>query len=193
MASVKWVSSGKPAENHLQTLQMLLFEFLEQEDQHKIKTDKTILYKNKSMIDQILYLKCKRCNHESILHAEVMHNLSIILPERTLHREMSYLNQNRHIFKCSKCSNKNTELVLGSEKNEDLNTFPDLNGIVNCGSCGGGIEEGRLRVLPDTNVCDKCSRSIINLSNEEDSDHNLESCSLCNAVMVLIIPQESGH
>ena len=45
MASVKWVSSGKPAENHLQTLQMLLFEFLEQEDQHKIKTDKTILYK----------------------------------------------------------------------------------------------------------------------------------------------------
>jgi hypothetical protein len=155
--------------------------------------DRTLLFKKKSMTDQILYLKCKRCNHESILHAELMDNLSIILPERTLQRRMSYLTQNRHIFKCSKCSNKNTELVLGTEKNEDLNTFPDLNQILICGSCGGDIEEGRLRVRPDTNVCDKCSRSVINLSNEEDSDHNPESCSSCNAVMVLILPQESGH
>lgn len=37
MASVKWVCSGKPAENHLQILHMLLFEFVEQGDQHKIK------------------------------------------------------------------------------------------------------------------------------------------------------------
>ena len=145
------------------------------------------------MIDQILYLKCKRCNHESILHAELMDNLSIIIPERSLQRRMSYLNQNRHIFKCSKCSNKNTELVLGTEKNEDLNTVPDQNQDVYCGSCGGDIEGGRRRVLPDTNVCDKCSRSVINLSNEEDSDLNPESCSSCNAVMVLILPQVSEH
>ena len=145
------------------------------------------------MIDQILYLKCKRCNHESILHAELMDNFSIIVPERTLQRRMSYLNQNRHIFKCSKCSDKNTELVLGTDKNEDPNTFPELNQVVYCGSCGGDIEEGRLRVLPDTNVCDKCSRSVINLSNKEDSGLNPESCSSCDAVMVFILPQDSEH
>ena len=146
------------------------------------------LYK-KPMIDQILYFKCERCNHEGILSDALRKNILTIIPGKSIQPGRVNLNQIRHRFKCSECSNIDIELVLGKEKNEGVNSIPDPREEVYCGSCGGDIEEGRLRIVPDTNVCAACARSVINLLAEEGSDLAPESCRLCNALMVLILPQ----
>lgn len=145
------------------------------------------------MTDQILYFKCKRCNHESMLRAELMNKVLTNIPRATIQPGILYQDQNGHRCKCSKCSNKNRESVLGTEKNEGISTSPDLNQDVYCGSCGGAIEEERLRILPDTNVCGNCAQSVINIVTEEDSDRDHKSCRLCNSVMVLILPHIDEH
>ncbi len=141
------------------------------------------------MIDPTLYFKCNRCNHEGILSDALTEKIVTIIAGKPIQPGRFNLSQNRYRFKCSECSNIDIELVLGKGKNEEISSIPDLREDVYCGSCGADIEAGRLRIVPDTNVCGACARSVINLLPEEGSDLDPESCRLCNAVMVLILPQ----
>jgi hypothetical protein len=118
-----------------------------------------------------------------------MEKIVTIIPGKSIQPGRFNLNQNLHSFKCSECSNVDIELMLGKEKNEKISSIPDLRKDVYCGSCGSDIEEGRLRIAPDTNVCGACARSVINLLPEEDSELDPESRRFCDAVMVLILPQ----
>lgn len=139
------------------------------------------------MIDQILYFKCNRCNHEGVLSDALMKKIVTIIPGKSIEPGRFNVDQSRHRFKCSECCNADIELVLGKEKNEGISSIPVLRKDVYCGSCGSDIEERRLRIVPDTNVCGACARSVINLLPQEDSDLCPESRRLCNAVMVLIL------
>lgn len=138
------------------------------------------------MTEQTAYLKCKRCNHDDMLGAELMNRILSIIPGGTIHPMRLYLDQNWHSCKCPRCSNEHVELVLGTKKNEDISPYPDPNQEVYCCSCGCDIEKERLKILPDTNVCAHCAQSVINLFPEEDSNLDHESCRLCNSVMVLV-------